>query len=328
MRGASVYKRQGKDAASPNVPAADAQPRSKKQGAIYRTLRKDSNNTMEQAETFQQAELMTHYPAKPLKGQKALVTGANSGIGEGVARHLAAAGAAVVINYVTHPETAQAIVADITGAGGEAIAIQADVSNETQVQAMFAQMIQQWGTIDILVNNAGLQKDSAFADMTLDQWNLVIGVNLTGQFLCAREAVREFQRRGVKPEISAAAGKIICMSSVHEVIPWGGHANYASSKGGVMLLMKSMAQELAPRKIRVNSIGPGAIKTPINHTAWETDEAAKSLLTLIPYNRIGVASDIGTTAVWLASDDSDYMTGQTLFVDGGMTLYPGFATGG
>lgn len=283
---------------------------------------------MEQAETFQQAELMTRYPARPLTGQKALVTGANSGIGEGVARYLAAAGAAVVINYVTRPETAQAIVADITAAGGQAMAIQADVSNETQVQAMFAQMIQQWGTIDILVNNAGLQQDSAFQNMTLAQWNLVIGVNLTGQFLCAREAVREFLRRGVVAGTSAAAGKIICMSSVHEVIPWGGHANYASSKGGVMLLMKSMAQELAPHKIRVNSIGPGAIKTPINHTAWETDDAAKALLTLIPYNRIGVASDIGKTAVWLASDESDYMTGQTMFIDGGMTLYPGFATGG
>ena len=283
---------------------------------------------MEQAETFQQAELMARYPGKPLKGQKALVTGANSGIGEGVARYLAAAGASVAINYVAHPEAAQAIIADITAAGGEAIALQADVSNEAQVQAMFAQMIQQWGTIDILVNNAGLQKDAAFADMTLDQWNTVINVNLTGQFLCAREAVREFLKRGVKPEISAAAGKIISMSSVHEVIPWGGHANYAASKGGVMLLTKSMAQELAPKKIRVNSIGPGAIKTPINHTAWETDEAAQKLLTLIPYDRIGVASDIGKTAVWLASDESDYMTGQTLFVDGGMTLYPGFATGG
>src|SRR5205823_11755146 len=165
-------------------------------------------------------------------------------------------------------------------------------------------------------------------EMTLGQWNTVIATNLTGQFLCAREAVREFLRRGVVPEVSSAAGKIICMSSVHEVIPWAGHCNYAASKGGVMLLMKSMAQELAPQKIRVNSIGPGAIKTPINTSAWDTPEALKELLTLIPYGRVGEPSDIGKAAVWLASDESDYVTGTTLFVDGGMTLYPGFATGG
>ena len=258
----------------------------------------------------------------------ALVTGANSGIGESVARHLAAAGAATVVNYVTHPEAAEQIVSDITAAGGEAIAIQADVSKEDQVQAMFAQMYQVYGTIDILVNNAGLQKDSPLADMTLDQWNFVLSVNLTGQFLCAREAVREFLKRGIRPDVSTAAGKIICMSSVHEVIPWAGHANYAASKGGIMLLMKSLAQEVASHKIRVNSIGPGAIKTPINRSAWDTPEAEAKLLELIPYNRVGVASDIGKAAIWLASDESDYVTGVTLFVDGGMTLYPGFATGG
>ncbi|MBV9126872.1 MAG: SDR family oxidoreductase [Verrucomicrobia bacterium] len=267
-------------------------------------------------------------PTLPLQNQKALVTGANSGIGEACARALAEAGAAVVINYVTHPEAAQKIVADIAAAGGQAMAIAADVSNESQVEAMFAQMLGEWGIIDILVNNAGLQDDAPFDQMTLAQWNKVIGINLTGQFLCARSAVREFLRRGVVPEVSAAAGKIVCMSSVHETIPWGGHVNYASSKGGILQLMKSMAQELAPKKIRVNSIGPGAIKTPINRSAWETPEALKSLLTLIPDGRIGLPEDIGRAAVWLASDASDYVTGQTLFVDGGMTLYPGFATGG
>lgn len=267
-------------------------------------------------------------PAKPLKNQKALVTGANSGIGEGAAKALAAAGAAVVVNYVTNPDAAAQVVADIQSAGGEAMAIQADVSNEEQVQAMFRQMAASYGTIDILVNNAGLQKDAAFQEMTLAQWNTVIGINLTGQFLCAREAVREFLRRGPRPEISSALGKIICMSSVHEVIPWGGHANYAASKGGVMLLMKSMAQELAPKKIRVNSVGPGAIKTPINRAAWETPEAEAQLLKLIPDGRVGLPEDIARAVVWLASDASDYVTGTTLFVDGGMTLYPGFATGG
>ena len=263
-----------------------------------------------------------------LKGQSALVTGANSGIGKAVAISLANEGANVVVNYVTRPETAQAVVDEIKNNGGTAIALQADVSNEEQVQAMFRDMIIAFGTIDILVNNAGLQKDSPIQDMSLADWQLVLNINLTGQFLCAREAVREFLRRGVVSEKSMAAGKIICMSSVHEVIPWGGHVNYATSKGGVMMLMKSLAQELAPHKIRVNSIGPGAIQTPINKAAWETPDALNKLLTLIPYNRIGQPEDIGKLAAWLASDESDYITGTTVFCDGGMTLYPGFSTNG
>jgi glucose 1-dehydrogenase len=267
-------------------------------------------------------------PLQPLKNQKALVTGANSGIGEACALALGAAGADVVINYVSRPDEAERVVESMRQKEARAIAFQADVSQEDQVQAMFAEMLKEFGTIDILVNNAGLQRDSRFQDMTLEQWNTVIGINLTGQFLCAREAVREFLRRGVVPEISSAAGKIVCMSSVHEVIPWGGHVNYAASKGGVMQLMKSMAQELAPKKIRVNSIAPGAIKTPINRSAWETPAAEAELLKLIPEDRVGVPDDIARAVVWLASDASDYVTGTTLFVDGGMTLYPGFATGG
>src|SRR6185437_6068086 len=204
----------------------------------------------------------------------------------------------------------------------------ADVSQEDEVRAMFAQAVDAFGTVYILVNNAGLQRDAPFQDMTLAQWNTVIGVNLTGQFLCAREAIREFLRRGVVPAVSSAAGKIICMSSVHQQIPWAGHANYAASKGGIMLLMQSLAQEVAPRRIRVNAIAPGAIRTPINTAAWETKDAYHRLMTLVPYKRIGEPVDIARAAVWLASDDSDYVVGATLFVDGGMTLFPGFATGG
>jgi glucose 1-dehydrogenase len=233
-----------------------------------------------------------------------------------------------VVNYRSNAEEAERVVQAIRAAGSEATAIRADVSREADVQAMFAEARRAFGTIDILVDNAGLQRDGAFHDMTLEQWNAVIGVNLTGQFLCAREAVREFVRRGVVPEVSRAAGKIICMSSVHEVIPWAGHVNYAASKGGIMQLMKSMAQELAPQKIRVNSIAPGAIKTAINRDAWKTPEAEAKLLELIPYGRVGVPEDIANAVVWLASDASDYVTGTTLFVDGGMTLYPGFASGG
>ena len=265
---------------------------------------------------------------QPLKGQRAIVTGANSGIGEGVAKALGEAGAAVVVNYVANPDAAEAVVKDIVSKGSEAIAIKADVSKEPEVEAMFAETLKKWGTVDILVNNAGLQRDAKFVEMTLEQWNFVLGVNLTGMFLCARAAAREFIRRGVKPEVSRAAGKIICMSSVHEIIPWAGHVNYAASKGGVKLFMQSLAQELAPQKIRVNSIGPGAIQTPINRAAWETPEALNALLKLIPYGRIGVPDDIGQAAVWLACDASDYVHGQSIFVDGGMTLYPEFAHGG
>jgi glucose 1-dehydrogenase len=263
-----------------------------------------------------------------LTGQKALVTGANSGIGRAVAIALGQAGADVAVNYVTGDDAAKAVVDQIKGFGVNAVAFKADVSSEDQVAAMFKAAIQQFGTIDILVANAGLQRDSAFHEMTLAQWNTVIGINLTGQFLCAREAIREFMRRGIVAEVSRAAGKIICMSSVHQVIPWAGHANYASSKGGIKLLMETLAQEVAPQGIRVNAIAPGAIRTPINTAAWQTPEAYKQLMTLVPYGRIGEAEDIARAAVWLASDDSDYVVGTTLFVDGGMTLYPGFADKG
>jgi glucose 1-dehydrogenase len=155
-----------------------------------------------------------------------------------------------------------------------------------------------------------------------------LATNLTGQFLCAREAVREFKRRGVREEVSRAAGKIVCISSVHEIIPWAGHVNYAASKGGVMLFMKSLAQEVAHLKIRVNSITPGAIRTPINTAAWDTPEAYNELLKLIPVKRIGEVEDVGHAAVWLASDESDYIHGVSLVIDGGMTLYPGFESGG
>ncbi len=264
----------------------------------------------------------------PLQGQKAIVTGANSGIGKAIAIALGHAGAEVVVNYRDGEDAAVAVVKEIAQGGSRALAIRADVSREAEVKDLFRSAIEQLGTVDILINNAGLQRDAPFEDLTLDQWNAVIGVNLTGQFLCAREAVREFKRRGVVPEVSRAAGKIICISSVHEVIPWAGHVNYAASKGGVMLMMKSLAQEVAPHRIRVNSIAPGAVRTPINRDAWSTPEALDALLRLIPYKRIGEPEDIARAAVWLASDEADYVNGISLFVDGGMTLYPEFASGG
>jgi len=273
--------------------------------------------------------VMPHCPHRNLlRGQKALVTGASSGIGKSVAIYLAQEGADVVINFIGDKQAAHEVMETIRSNGGKAISIQADVSSEAQVQAMFAKMFDNFGTIDILVNNAGLQQDAPFHKMTLAQWQKVIDVNLTGQFLCAREAICEFKRRGVVPEISNAAGKIIGISSVHEVIPWAGHVNYAASKGGVKMMNKSIAQEVAPYRIRVNSVAPGAIRTPINLSAWETPEAYNKLMDLVPYKRIGEPEDIARTVTWLASDDADYITGVSLFVDGGMTLYPGFAEGG
>jgi glucose 1-dehydrogenase len=265
---------------------------------------------------------------KLLRKQIALVTGGSSGIGAGIAKAFGSAGAQVVVNYASSKEAANTVVLEIKNAGGEAIAIRADVGDEDQVLSMFKTIFNKYGTLDILVNNSGIQKDEKFVAMSLSQWQRVLDINLTGAFLCAREAGREFIRRGVEVERSKAAGKIIFISSVHEVIPWAGHANYAASKGGIMLLMKSVAQELAPHKIRVNSIAPGAIKTNINRKTWETPEAEAELLKLIPYKRAGEPDDIGKVAVWLASDESDYVTGTTVFADGGMLLYPGFATGG
>lgn len=265
---------------------------------------------------------------KSLQGQKALVTGANSGIGKAIAVALGHAGADVVVNYVSREEEAAKTVEDVLSCGGKAFSHRADVSKEEDVERMFERAISEFGTLDIVVNNAGLQKDAPFEELSVEAWDLVMNVNLKGQFLCARAAVREFKRRGVKKEISCSAGKILCISSVHDIIPWAGHVNYAASKGGVSMMMKSIAQEVAPYRIRVNALSPGAIRTPINESAWNNRAAYNSLMSLVPYKRIGEPNEIGRAAVWLCSDDSDYVTGTTLYVDGGMTLYPGFDTGG
>lgn len=262
-----------------------------------------------------------------LKGQVALITGSSSGIGRGTALAMARAGADVIVNYVGGEAAAGEVVAEIEALGQRAISIRADVSVEAQVQAMFAQAIDTFGAIDTLVANAGIQRDAAFVDLTIEQWNQVIAVNLTGQFLCAREAVRHYLAREPRPAVSRARGKVICVSSVHEIVPWAGHVNYAASKGGVMLMMKSLAQEVGAQNIRVNSIAPGAIRTPINKDAWDSPEDVEALHELIPQNRIGEVEDVGNLAVFLASDAADYIHGASLLVDGGMALYPGFEDG-
>jgi len=262
-------------------------------------------------------------------GQVAIVTGASSGIGRASAIALGQAGAKVVVNYyAANGPAANEVVAAIEHGGSQALAFQADVSSEEEVEALFRAAVQRFGTVHILVNNAGIQSSAPFQDMSLAQWQQVLDVNLTGQFLCARAAVREFLRRGMQAEVSSALGKIICISSVHQLIPWASEANYAASKGGVMLLMQSMAQELSYLQIRVNAVAPGAIQTAINRVAWEDPEARSRLLELIPYNRIGDPADVAQAVLWLASDLSDYVVGATLFVDGGMTLYPGFRGNG
>ncbi len=274
-----------------------------------------------------QKRLVELYPHRPLKDQVAIVTGGSSGIGEGIARHLAAAGAAVALTYGRHAEEAETTGEQIRAAGGRALPVSADVSQEDDVLNLYARTVAEFGAVDVAVANAGLQDDARIADMTVAQWDHVLGVNLRGAFLTAREAVKAFRTQGRRAP-SRALGKIVFVSSVHEIIPWAGHVNYAASKGGMMLFMKSLAQEVAPEGIRVNSIAPGAIATPINHTAWETDEAEKALNTLIPYERVGVPDDIGSAAVFLASDASDYMVGTSLLIDGGMALYKAFADNG
>lgn len=262
-----------------------------------------------------------------LARQVALVTGASSGIGAGSARALAAAGAAVVLNYHASAGPAKDLAQEINDSGGRAIALGADVAKEDDVERLFSRTLETFGTLDILVANSGLQKDAAAVDMSLDDWNTVIGVNLTGQFLCARAALRIFNRQGIRQGVSRAAGKIIHMSSVHQRIPWAGHVNYAVSKGGLDQLMQTLAQETSHQRIRINSIAPGAIRTAINREATEGEQAQK-LLELIPYGRIGDVEDVANAVVWLASDLSDYVVGTTLFIDGGMSLYPGFRGNG
>jgi glucose 1-dehydrogenase len=262
-----------------------------------------------------------------LKDRVALVTGASSGIGAACACALGAAGARVAVNYHNSDAAARKVADEIREGGGEAMIVKGDVGDPDAVTDMFTQVRDELGPLDILVANAGIQKDAPFLDLTFDDWRAVINTNLTGQFLCAQAAARQFMSRP-KPKEGRARGNIIMMSSVHELIPWAGHVNYATAKGGVMMLMKTIAQELAPERIRVNGIAPGMIKTSINEDVWSDEAASRKLMDIIPYKRFGEPADVARAVLWLAGDESDYVTGHTLFVDGGMTLYPGFVDNG
>ncbi|MGJ8735202.1 SDR family oxidoreductase [Zobellia laminariae] len=269
-------------------------------------------------------------PNNRLENQTCIITGSSNGIGAAVAKALGAEGANIVVNYRSSKEAAEEVADEINknSTSGEAIVLHGDVSKEEDVKELFKKTINHFGTVDVCVPNAGLQIDHPLHEMPLDAWKKVIDVNLTGQFLCAKEAIIEFMRRGMRKDVSNSLGKIIHMSSVHEEIPWAGHANYAASKGGLLMLMESICQAYAPHKIRCNSIAPGAIKTDINKDVWSTKEGRENMLKLIPYKQIGVPEDIGSVASWLASDESEYINGTTIFVDGGMTCYPGFTTNG
>lgn len=268
---------------------------------------------------------MTYKASDRLAGKVAVVTGASSGIGQGIAIAMGQAGAKVVINYHSDATGARQTQQQIEKAGGEAIIRQADVAKPEEAQELIEAAKEQFGAVDILVNNAGVQQDQAFLEMTLEEWQKVIDTNLTGHFLCAQAAAREFAKRQVKQEEKTCAGNIIFISSVHDIIPWAGRANYTAAKGGLQMLMKTLAQELAKYKIRVNAISPGAIKTDINRKEWESEEGRKKMLAQIPYGRIGEPEDIAKVALWLATDEADYITGSTIYVDGGMTLFPSFS---
>ncbi|MEO6761743.1 MAG: glucose 1-dehydrogenase [Candidatus Saccharimonadales bacterium] len=256
-----------------------------------------------------------------LDGKRALVTGGNSGIGEAIARQLSLAGARVAINYVSHPEMADKIVNDIQSSGGEAIAIDADISNTASVEAMFQKMDETWGGIDILINNAGVDgAESHGWDMAVEEFQKVIHINLLGNFYCARQALKRM--------VTQKSGVVLSTSSVHEVIAWTGHSAYTASKAGIGMLTKTLAQEAAPFGVRVLSLAPGAVKTPINENVWGNQAGLKDLLEKIPLGRIGQPEEIARMAVVLVSDVASYVTGRTIFVDGGMTDYPDFAHGG
>lgn len=256
-----------------------------------------------------------------LSGKRALVTGGNSGIGAAIALELAKAGAKVAINYISNPEAAEEMVEQIKQAGGEALSLSADISDPTAVEEMFKQLDEVWSGLDILVNNAGIDGVKANSwEIDIADWEKVISINLFGSFYCARQALARM--------VPQKSGVILNTSSVHEIIAWTGHSAYTSSKAALSMLTKTLAQEGAPYNVRVLALAPGAIKTTINQTVWNNPQGLDDLLEKIPLGRIGEPAEVAKMAVVLVSDVASYVTGRTIFVDGGMTDYPDFAHGG
>ena len=264
---------------------------------------------------------------RDLEGRPIFVTGGSGGIGEGVVRCLAERGAKVAIGYHSSREDADAACAAVREAGGEAVAIGGDVSDEAEVERAFAEAADALGPLYGVVVNAGLQADADVVEMSLEQWRRVMKVDLDGAFLTARAFLRQTEGRQT-PRGARARGAIVFVTSVHQFIPWAGHANYAAAKAGVEMFMASLAQEQAARGVRVNAVAPGAIETPINEEVWSDDASRAELLKLIPWGRLGCPDDVGEAVAWLMSDRSDYVVGTTLTIDGGMSLYPGFIGNG
>ena len=255
---------------------------------------------------------------QPLEGRRALVTGGATGIGRATVKRLAADGASVVVNYVGPSDQAESAVAEVETEGGRALAIQADVSAEDQVTAMFARARDGLGgPVDLLVNNAGIEKPFKLVEMPLDEWSKVLAVNLTGAFLCSREAARGMLDADLP-------GAIVNVSSVHEVIPWPQFGHYCASKGGMKLFAQTIARELAPAGIRVVNVAPGAILTPINQELIDDERKRREVEAEIPLGRTGRPEEVAAAIAWVAGPDAEYVIGSTLFVDGGMTLYPKF----
>ncbi|WP_273852076.1 glucose-1-dehydrogenase [Guptibacillus spartinae] len=257
---------------------------------------------------------------KELKGKVAIVTGAASGLGKAVATRFGAEGMKVVVNYLSKEDEATNVVEEIKRSGGEAISVQADVSKEADVEKLIKAAHENFGTLNVMMNNAGIQKEIPSHKMTLDDWNNVISVNLSGTFLGSTKAINYMLEHQIK-------GSIINMSSVHEVVPWPHFVHYASSKGGMKMLTQTLALEYAPHGIRVNNIGPGAINTPINAEKFSDPKTKEDVLSMIPMKEIGEPAQIASIAAFLASDEASYVTGITLFADGGMKLYPAFQAG-
>lgn len=257
---------------------------------------------------------------KDLEGKVVVVTGASSGLGRAIAKRFGQEKAKVVINYYKNAEKSDELISEIKEAGGEAVKIQGDVSKEDDVKKIIQFAIDTYGTLDVMVNNAGIQNEVPSEELSLEDWNKVISTNLTGIFVGSREAIAYMLKHDIK-------GSIINMSSVHQIIPWPHFAHYAASKGGIKMLSETLALEFAPHGIRVNCLAPGAINTPINKEKFSDPEAKKEVLKMIPLNKIGEPEEVAAAAVWLASKEASYVTGTTLYIDGGMTNYPSFQAG-
>ncbi|TGA98862.1 glucose 1-dehydrogenase [Sporolactobacillus shoreae] len=255
-----------------------------------------------------------------LSGKVAVVTGGSKGIGNAIARRLSEEKMSVVINYNRDHRGAEETVALLRKAGGKAVAVRADIGTEKGARALVNAAIEHFDGVDVWVNNAGMENQSPTDKLGLEDWNKVINVNLTGVFLGSRTALRYFLNQKKR-------GNIINLSSVHQRIPWPTFAHYAASKGGVRMFSETIALEYAGRGIRVNSIAPGTINTPINAEKFADPVQKKSTVELIPISYIGEPKEVAAVAAWLASEESSYVTGATIFVDGGMSLYPEFKEG-